>query len=72
MIAVAVDGPVGEDDIGVFGGEQASERFVVCGIDDGAAVVLAGEGGAGLQSLAGLLGFGGADGGTAIEGEVPQ
>ena len=64
MVAVVVDGPVGEDDVGVLGGEELGERLVVAVVDDGLAVDLIGEDGAGVEDLADLLGFGGADGGA--------
>jgi hypothetical protein len=67
MVAVTVDGPLGEDCVGGFDGEQAGEGFVVGLVDDGSAVDLAGEDGAGFQDLAGLLSFGGADGGAAVQ-----
>jgi hypothetical protein len=67
MVAVAVDGPLGEYYIGAFRSEHASESLIVRGIDDRAAVVLAGESGTGLKTLTSIQGFGGADGGTTPE-----
>ena len=67
MVAVTVDGPLGEYHIGALDREHASESVIVRGIDDGAAVVLAGESGTGLKNLTSLPGFGGADGCAALE-----
>jgi hypothetical protein len=67
MVAMTVDGPLGEHHIGAFGGELASESLAMRGVDDSAAVVLAGEGGAGPEYPASLAGFGGTDAGTAPE-----
>ena len=64
MVAMAVDGPLGEHHVRSFRVERAREGLVMGGVDDGAAVVLAGEGGAGPEDLACLAGFGGANGGT--------
>ena len=67
MVAVTVDGPLREHNIGALRGQHASESLIARRIDHGAAVVLAGESGTGLKNLAGLPSFGGADGGTAPE-----
>ena len=67
MVAVPVDGPMGEDDVGLFRGEQAREAVIVKRVDDGAAVDLVGEGGVGFQDAAGTPGFSRADGGAAVQ-----
>jgi len=67
MVAMAIDGPVGEDDVGGFGVEDTGEGVVMSGIDGGAAVVLAGERRPGVEDAASTLGFGGANSGTAVE-----
>jgi hypothetical protein len=50
MVAMAVDGPLGEYHIGAFRSEHASESLIVWGVNESAAVVLAGESGTGLNS----------------------
>jgi hypothetical protein len=65
MVSVLVDGPLGKNHIRAFRREHATESLVVFGIDDRAAVVLAGERGARLETFASLLGFGGADSGAS-------
>ena len=67
MGAVMVDGPLREDDVGLFGGKEAREAIVVRRIDNGLPVDLVGERGAGFQDLAGILRFGGADARTTVE-----
>jgi hypothetical protein len=67
MVAVLVDRPLGKDHIRAFRREHATESLVMFGIDDRAAVVLAGERGARFETFASLLGFGGADSGASSE-----
>lgn len=67
MVAVPVDGPLGEHHVGIFAGEKAREALIVWGIDDRAAVVLAGKNGARFQTSTSSLGFGGANGAAAVE-----
>jgi hypothetical protein len=67
MVAMAVDWPVRENYVGAFGSQQAREVLVMRGIDDRAAVILAGEGGSGFKGSTGALGFRGSNRGTAIE-----
>ena len=67
MIAVGIDRPLGEDQVGGFGGEEAGKFVVVRGIDDGAAIVLGGEDGARFQDGAGFFGFGGTDARAVFE-----
>src|SRR5450432_4648437 len=67
MVPVTVDGPLREHHIGAFRSQNASEVLIVRLIDDGAAIVLSGESGTGLENLAGFPGFCGADIGTAAE-----
>ncbi len=64
MVAVVVNGPVGEDDVGILGSEELGELRVVSVVDDGLAVDLIGEDCSGVEDLAGFLGFFGADGGA--------
>ena len=61
VVAVLIQGPLGKDDIGVLGVEEAAKFIVVGVVDDGTAVVLVGENGARFQDFAGFLSFGGAD-----------
>ena len=63
MVGVAIDGPLGENGVGRFGGESAGEGVIVGVIDNGAAIDLIGESRAGFEDAAGILSFGGADGG---------
>jgi|ERR1700722_16177230 len=67
MIAVTVDGPLGEDDIGGFRAERTAERFIVSVVDDGASIDLTRERCARLQDLASFLGLRGADTGAEIK-----
>ena len=64
VVAMVVDGPVGEEDVGTLGGEKLSELLVMGVVDDGLAVDLFGEHRRGVEDLAGFLRFGGADGGA--------
>ncbi len=48
MVAVTVNGPLGEYRVGVLGVEDASESLIVGVVDDGPAVILTGENGSGL------------------------
>lgn len=64
VVAMVVDGPVGEEDVGVLGGEKLSELLVMGVVDDGLAIDLFGVNGRGVEDLAGFLRFGGADGGA--------
>jgi hypothetical protein len=67
MVAMPVNGPLREYDVGIFRGQGACERLVVFVIDDGTAIVLSGEDGAGLENLTRLARFGGPDGAALIE-----
>ena len=67
MIAVAIDRPVRENHVRAFGGEDARKGLIMQGIDDGTAVILAGESGVGFKPSTGVLGFRGSNCGTAIE-----
>ena len=49
MVDVVIDGPVGEDHIGLFGFEDSAERLGVGAVDDGVAVDLAGVEGRALR-----------------------
>ena len=64
VVSMVVDGPVGEEDVGILGGEKLSEVLVMGFVDDGLAVDLFGVNGRGVEDLAGFLRFGGADGGA--------
>ena len=64
MVAVFVDGPVGEDDVGVFGCEEFGEFLIMGVIDNGLSVDLFREDRVGLEDLTGLFGFGGANAGA--------
>ncbi len=70
VVTMVIDGPVGEEDVGVLGCEDFEEFFVVGVVDNGAAVDLRGEDWAGMENLAGFLRFGGADGGAIGSGHV--
>jgi hypothetical protein len=67
MVAVTVDGPLSQNYVRLFGIEQATESLIVCVIDNGAAIELAGESGTGSKTLASLLGLFGTDVGAAIQ-----
>src|ERR1041384_8323877 len=55
---MAVDGPMGKDDVGLLGLDQFPNSVVLISRNLGAPVDLAREGGASLEDLAGFLGFG--------------
>jgi hypothetical protein len=67
MVAVMVDGPLRQHHIGLLRSEQPAESLIMRVIDNGPSIVLAGETGPRSKALAGLLGFAGADSGTAIK-----
>jgi hypothetical protein len=66
MVAVAVDGPLRENDVGSFGCKGARESLVMWRIDDRAAVYLAGKSGSGFKRQTSVLGFRGPNGGAAV------
>ena len=57
MIGVVVERPMGEDDVGVFGFEEAMELSVMRLINDGFGIDLTGEGGTSFEDFAGFGGF---------------
>ncbi len=67
MVTVMVDGPLSQNHIGFFRSEQPAESLIVRVIDNGAAIILAGESCSSPQALASLLSFASADRGTAIQ-----
>jgi len=62
VIGVVVDGPMGEDHVGLLGLQQVMELLVMDGVNDRLAVNLPGKGGPRLENFAGFLGFGHAHG----------
>lgn len=52
MIAMIVNRPLGEDDVGLLGFDQAVELVVMVPVNDGLAVNLAGKSRARLEDLA--------------------
>src|SRR5678815_1973180 len=57
MIAVAIDGPVRKQDVGLFGLDEFSKLIIAGVVDDRMAIALGGEDGSRLQNAAGFLGF---------------
>ena len=54
MVGVVVDGPMGEDGIGIFRREDFLERLVMVVVDNSVAVGLICIGGAGFEDLAAM------------------
>jgi hypothetical protein len=71
MIAVMVDRPLSQNHIRFFRSEQPAESLIVCVVDNGPAIVLAGENGAGAETLASLPCFAGTDIGATIQTGSP-
>ena len=62
-----IDRPLGKDQVRCFVAQNAAESLIMGRIYHGAAIDLAGESGARLENGAGLLRFGGADGGATMQ-----
>ncbi len=67
MVAMTIEGPLGQERVGLFGVEESSESLVVWRVNDGATIILASEEGSSVENAAGVLSFGGADRRAAIE-----
>jgi len=72
VVWVVVNGPVGEDRVGIFGFENFLEGLVVVVVDNGVSVFLIGVERAGFEDLAGAFGFGDADVGGGFPGAVVE
>lgn len=71
VIAVRVNRPVGEDNVGALGLEQLADLAVAGAVDLSGAVDLAGKDGPRVKDRAGFEGLGGADGGCLPCSSLP-
>ena len=71
MIPVRVYGPMGEDDVGALGQQNATELLIMLRIDHSAAIVLGRKCRPRFKDAARILSFRGTDPGAAIEGSSP-
>src|SRR5450755_2108542 len=58
MVAMSIDGPMGEEHIGPLGIDHIAEFPIVLLVYDGMPIALAGENGARFENFAGSSGFG--------------
>jgi hypothetical protein len=70
VVGVVIDGPMGEDGVGVFSIEDFLEGLVVIVVDNSVSIGLVGVDGTGFEDLTRLLCFGNADGCGGLPGAV--
>jgi hypothetical protein len=67
MVAVTIDGPLGEYDVGIFDSQGTSEILIMRGIHKTTAIILTGKSRVRSEDMTCSLGFGGPNRCTAVE-----